>query len=199
MDQLRVDVLCDILLTGHATTVDIDRDGGEGNRCDPRDRADRRPDRHHDRCEHRSPRLASPGTDPSTPESARRIAATATIWDRVLTDPATGNIQAVDRRFPTEAQRRFLRARDEHCRFPGAGSPRGGATWTTPSTISTADPPPCNLAHLCRRHHSLKHQTAWQVEQHLNGELVWTSPLGRSYTDTPPATLRFIPTPDNAR
>lgn len=40
----------------------------------------------------------------------------------------------------------------------------------------------------------LKHNTAWTVEQHERGVLVWTSPLGRVYTDKPPPTLRFIPT-----
>jgi hypothetical protein len=51
----------------------------------------------------------------------------------------------------------------------------------------------CNLAHLCRRHHSLKHETSWQVEQLDGGVLVWTSPLGRTYTDEPAPGLRFIP------
>ena len=140
MDQLRTDVLCDILLTGHATTVVIDRDGGEAI------------DAIRGIVQIAVPMAIITGADtgppgflagrgPIDPESARRIAATATIWDRVLTDPATGNVQATDRRFPTEAQRRFLRARDEHCRFPGAGSRRGGAMQTTPSTISTAGPP----------------------------------------------------------
>jgi hypothetical protein len=51
----------------------------------------------------------------------------------------------------------------------------------------------CNLAHLCRRHHTMKHNTAWRVEQRDRGVLVWTSPLGRVYIDRPAPTLRFIP------
>ncbi|MFT4220738.1 MAG: hypothetical protein QM611_09495 [Microbacterium sp.] len=51
----------------------------------------------------------------------------------------------------------------------------------------------CNLAHLRRRHHMLKHHTAWTVEQDEHGVLIWTSPTGRVHTDRPPPTLRFIP------
>ena len=44
-----------------------------------------------------------------------------------------------------------------------------------------------NNAHLCRRHHVLKHATPWRVRQLPRGILEWTSPTGRIYTDHPPA------------
>ena len=194
MDQLRADALCDVLLTGHATVAGIDEDGGAGI------------DAIRGVVQITVPIGVATGDDmvtpaclaghgPIDPESARRLAAGATIWDRILTDPATGNVVAADRRFPTEAQRRLLRARDEHCRFPGCRQPvwRCDADHTIehqyggPTTV-------CNLAHLCRRHHVLKHETAWRVEQLAGGVLVWTSPLGRVYADRPPPTLRFVPT-----
>ncbi|WP_374314317.1 hypothetical protein [Microbacterium sp.] len=56
---------------------------------------------------------------------------------------------------------------------------RGGATAT------------CNLAHLCRRHHSLKHSSDWTVLQRPDGTLEWTSPIGRVHVDEPPGTVRF--------
>ncbi|MFF2633465.1 HNH endonuclease, partial [Microbacterium sp. NPDC058021] len=53
----------------------------------------------------------------------------------------------------------------------------------------------CNLAHLCKRHHTLKHHTAWTVTQHPDGTLEWTSPTGRRYLDIPHGALEFTTTP----
>ena len=49
----------------------------------------------------------------------------------------------------------------------------------------------CNLAHLCRRHHILKHHTAWCVTQLADGVLQWTSPTGRIYHDVPVSSVAF--------
>lgn len=54
----------------------------------------------------------------------------------------------------------------------------------------------CNLAHLCRRHHILKHHTAWRVRQLSDGVLEWTSPTGRVYRDIPTSSVTFTPTGD---
>ena len=43
-----------------------------------------------------------------------------------------------------------------------------------------------NLAHVCERHHVMKHATPWQVRQLPGGILEWTSPVGHRYTDHPP-------------
>ena len=48
-----------------------------------------------------------------------------------------------------------------------------------------------NLAHLCRRHHTLKHQTPWSVVQKRGGVLEWTSPTGRVYPDHPSSGVHF--------
>ena len=50
-----------------------------------------------------------------------------------------------------------------------------------------------NLAHVCRRHHTLKHATAWKVRQLAGGVLEWTSPTSRRYVDTPEPVVRFMP------
>ncbi|MFK4853012.1 DUF222 domain-containing protein [Microbacterium sp. ZW T6_19] len=119
--------------------------------------------------------------------TARRLAAAASGWDRVLTHPTTGAVTAVDRYRPSADLKRWLLARDQRCRFPGCGHPArecdidhtkdaatGGPTW--------AD----NLGNLCRRHHVAKHQTPWTVEQLHEGTFAWTSPTGRVYLDHPP-------------
>jgi hypothetical protein len=162
----------------------------------------------------RPPGTASPGTappgaappgafspeDPPHPEpaflsaygpiddtSARRLASKADHWETVRVDYASGIILSVDRYRPTEAMRRHLAARDQHCRFPGCtvqavrcdidhtiDAALGGATVTS------------NLAHLCRAHHTLKHHSDWRVTQGNHGVLQWTSPTGRTKLDRPP-------------
>ncbi|WDM41745.1 HNH endonuclease, partial [Microbacterium luteolum] len=134
------------------------------------------------------------GRTPIDPDTARRLAGAASGWDRILTHPITGALLTVDRYRPGADLKRHLRARDQRCRFPTCGYPpsdcdidhhhdaaHGGAT--------TAE----NLGHLCRRHHTLKHQTPWHVEPLADGLYAWTSPTGRTYIDTPPAphTITF--------
>ncbi|UUT34308.1 HNH endonuclease signature motif containing protein [Microbacterium elymi] len=142
-----------------------------------------------------SPALLT-GHGPIDLATAKRLAASASGWDRVLTDPCTGEPLAVDRYRPSAAQQRFLDARDEHCRFPGCTQPtwrcdldhtvdhaRGGKTCAG------------NLAHFCRRHHILKHHSPWRVEQLGRGRLRWTRPTGRVYLDRPTSTVQFVPDP----
>ena len=132
------------------------------------------------------------GWGPVDPDSVRTLAGAAKRWDRVMTDHITGTVVAVDRYRPSEAILRTLRVRDEHCRFPGCGQPTWrcdvdhthDAAWGGETSID-------NLAHLCRRHHTLKHATAWKVKQLGGGLLEWQSPTGRIYIDTPIHTVAF--------
>ncbi|WP_248242878.1 DUF222 domain-containing protein [Microbacterium kunmingense] len=141
------------------------------------------------------------GKSPVDPETAREMAGSpANEWERVLTHPVTGAVVAVDTYRRPKPMDRLLKARDRTCRFPGCIMPaircdcdhtddhhHGGETST------------CNQAHLCRRHHSLKHHTRWEVRQLHGGILEWTSPLGRVYTDTPPpptVMVSFRPSDD---
>ncbi|MDP5228122.1 MULTISPECIES: HNH endonuclease signature motif containing protein [Arthrobacter] len=127
------------------------------------------------------------GKHPIDPEAAKQLMGNATVWNRVLTDPITGAVLAVDRYRPSEELRRFLTARDSRCRFPGCGikareldldhahdAALGGETAVG------------NLAGLCRRHHMLKHHGRWKVRQAGGGDLEWTSPTGRHHVDRPP-------------
>lgn len=132
------------------------------------------------------------GRAPIDSATARRLAGTAPGWDRVLTHPVTGAVLAVDRYRPSEDQRRHLRARDERCRFPGCRMPVHRCDLD--HTVDAARGGPtsaCNLAHLCRRHHSLKHASDWTVRQRGDGTLEWTSPTGRLHLDRPPRVVAF--------
>jgi len=140
------------------------------------------------------------GYGPIDPGTARTLAAGAAGWERVMTSPVTGSVLAVDRYRPGPALQRFLAARDEHCRFPGCRRP----VWRSDidHTIDAALGGPthhANLAHLCRRHHTLKGVTAWTVEQVSPGVLVWTSPTGRKHTDRPEPVVRFVSDDATAR
>lgn len=136
------------------------------------------------------------GFGPLHPDIARDLAGRHSGWSRLFLDPR-GLVTETDTYTPTEPMRRFLRARDQHCRFPGCRMPthrcqidhthdhaKGGRTDVH------------NLGHLCARHHVLKHpdivdEHRWSAQQHPDGTIDWLSPLGRSYRDTPPRRVMF--------
>ncbi len=134
------------------------------------------------------------GYGPIPADVARELARDAAGWDRVMTHPHTGLPMAVDRYRPSAELRRFLAARDEHCRFPGCRL----SVWRCDidHTVAASDGGATsahNLADFCKRHHILKHETAWTVRQLPGGILEWTSPTGRIYLDRPAPTVRFVP------
>jgi hypothetical protein len=132
------------------------------------------------------------GHGPIDPHTARRLAGTATGWDRLFRHPGTGVLLTVDRYTPTDAQKRFLTARDETCRFPCCRTPAHRADadhtidWQHGGETNVS-----NLSFLCRAHHMVKHHTPWTVTQLPGGVLEWTSPLGTTYPDAPQPTVRF--------
>ncbi|WP_345800859.1 DUF222 domain-containing protein [Microbacterium sp. AZCO] len=123
------------------------------------------------------------GYGPIPLEVAKTLAAGAPSWNRVLTHPVTGVRLCYDRetyRVPSPL-RSWLAERDGSCRFPGCEAPAVGCdvdhnqAWVDGGCTDHG-----NLAHLCRKHHRLKHHTRWwaRFEDEL---LVWTSPSGREY------------------
>lgn len=135
------------------------------------------------------------GGVPIDADTARLLAGGATGWDRVLTHPASGAVLAVDRYRPTADIRRALRARDRRCRF--AGCTRLVQNTDADHIIDAALGGETSLDNLClecRRHHSMKHCTPWQVTHLGHGVIEWRSPLGRVYRDEPPRTVAFTPT-----
>jgi len=137
------------------------------------------------------------GFGPLHPDVARDLAGRNGGWSRLFLDPS-GMVTATAAYAPTAAMRRHLQARDQHCRFPGCRMPihrcqvdhnhdhaRGG-----PTSIG-------NLSHFCLGHHSLKHpdiaeQHRWHARQLSGGDIEWTSPLGRVYTDASPRRVMFV-------
>lgn len=137
------------------------------------------------------------GLAPVDPETARRLAGDAPGWDRVMTDPVTGMVLTVDRYQASAEQKRFLRARDQHCRFPGCRRPARSCDHDHTQDFALGGLTEiCNLACFCKRHHTLKHNTDWTVRQLPGGALEWTSPAGAHYLEDPPARVVFVPSAD---
>ena len=139
------------------------------------------------------------GTVPIDPDTARRLAGTATGFTRLLVHPETGVVLSVGRdRYQVPAGlRKAVEIRDQTCRFFGC---------TQPATHDDVDHTHDwafggetnlhNLALLCRHSHRLKHETGWEVSQDHKGTLHWTSPAGRPYPSFPDArTNPPIPIP----
>ncbi len=107
---------------------------------------------------------------------------------RLLTEPETGAVLSVGRErytVPPDLRAR-LRVRDGTCRFPGRDR-RADASEIdhTRDWAAGGETAHDNLAHLCARHHHLKHEAGWRVVQRGGGVLDWRSPLGREYTTDP--------------
>ncbi|QEW02992.1 HNH endonuclease signature motif containing protein [Microbacterium lushaniae] len=195
LDQIRADLVCDMLLTGQPTidhTTDILPGGLGAIRASvhvtvPALTAAGIADRG----------ASIDGTSPIDADTARQLMATAPGWDRILTHPVTGMVLAVDRYRPGTILERFLAARDIHCRFPGCRQPARrcdhdhNLDWALGGRTTVG-----NLACLCKRHHTLKTETEWTAAQEPDGTIRWTSPLHRRYTDKAPPRVAFVPDAD---
>ena len=132
------------------------------------------------------------GYGPISTEVARRLAAHAPSFVRLLTHPETGTVLSVgrDRYAVPRDLRLWLRIRDETCRFPGCG--RAAANSDIDHTVDWQHQGATrhdNLAHLCEAHHQLKHRTAWLVHHAGGGALEWRAPSGRVYRTEPALQL----------
>ncbi|GAA1465108.1 HNH endonuclease signature motif containing protein [Microbacterium thalassium] len=132
------------------------------------------------------------GHGPIDPDTARELTAGAPGWDRILTHPISGTVLTVDRYEPTKRMRRHLAVRDQHCRFPGCRQSTTRSDLDHTRDWALGGPTDVgNLAHLCRRHHTLKHHTPWTVVQQPGGILEWTSPTGHRYPSHPASGVHF--------
>lgn len=144
------------------------------------------------------------GHGPLHPDIARTLAGARTGWTRLFLNPR-GFVTQTDTYTPTEPMRRYLRARDQHCRFPGCRQPVHRCDTDHNLDHALGGPTAIdNLAHFCRAHHTLKHPDIpdahrWTARQLPDQTVTWTSPTGRHYTDPAPRRVMFTPTePPNA-
>ena len=138
------------------------------------------------------------GHGPLHPDTARTLAGARTGWTRLFLNPQ-GLVTETDTYTPTAPMTRYLRARDQHCRFPGCRRPvhhcqidhnrdyaLGGRTEIG------------NLSHFCLAHHTLKHPGMpdghrWTARQLPDQTVTWTSPTGREYADPARRRVMFVP------
>lgn len=130
------------------------------------------------------------GAGPIDLDTARRLVGDLPSFTRLLTDPVTGRVVQMD---PNQyrlsaAIKRWFTVRQVTCDFPGCG--RRAVNCDLDHTVAWADGGLSTLANLaprCRKHHTMKHQTKWKVEN-LPGhpEPVWTSPTGYQREADPP-------------
>ncbi|MGG7464629.1 HNH endonuclease signature motif containing protein [Plantibacter sp. YIM 135347] len=89
--------------------------------------------------------------------------------------------------------------RDTHCRAPGCNRLAKGCEldhtvpWSEGGETNVG-----NLAHLCPKHHHLKHETNWSLKPGSDGALHWISPSGQVFTTEPdpPDWYPLEPLPD---
>lgn len=137
------------------------------------------------------------GHGPLDPRVARLLAGRNDGWTRLFLDPA-GMLLETDAYTPTTAMKRFLRARDRHCRFPGCRMPVHRCQIDHNHDHAKGGPTALgNLCHFCANHHALKHPDVpdrfrWTARQRPDGTVTWSSPLGRSYHDPPRRRVMFV-------
>ncbi|QKJ21046.1 DUF222 domain-containing protein [Microbacterium hominis] len=185
LDQVRADVLCDLLIDGEtalfperargirATTVVtvpalalIDGVAGATDAA------------------------VVEGLGPIPLETARRLAGGDGTWMRVLTHPETGMVLSVGRDSyrPPASLQRLVKWRADRCMAPGCLVPASRCQidhqvdWAHDGETSLE-----NNAPFCQGHHTIKHHSRWRVRQvpGSGGAIEWTSPSGRVYTVLP--------------
>lgn len=206
LDQARADLCTELLLNGDPSQAWRAHGGVSGERIDARVQVivpvsaltgD-------------APAVGAPATHTGLPapamlsgygaigaDRARLLAGLSRSWDRVAVDHATGEVLAVDRYRPSEELLRYLRARDQHCRFPGCQIVpfRADVDHTRDASLGGATSVD-NLAVLCRRHHTMKHHAGIEMTQHSDGSIDWATPLGRRKRERPPSRVMFGPIAD---
>ncbi len=185
LDQLRADLFCDVLLTGHANGephAGLDAIHAEVAIVIP------------------ALTLLGEGNEPASIlgrgpiglADAQRRAASAPSLVRVITDPVADQVLSTTNYQPGKKLRRYLRLRDGRCRFPSCNrSPRRCEIDHTIPYSKGGVTDVGNLAHLCKGHHDIKHFPGWSVRHSEPGVLEWVTPHGIVVTDRPDTPVRF--------
>lgn len=132
------------------------------------------------------------GYGPIDAATARRLAAHAPSFTRLLTHPVTGSLLDVDRGVyrPPADLKRWLAITDVTCAFPGCTRlARNSDVDHITDRQFDGKTRGSNLVHLCRHHHRLKHMTRWTlraVDRDDDVRVEWASPTGFQRAQDPP-------------
>lgn len=115
---------------------------------------------------------------PLSSATARRLACDATLVP--MLQDGEGNVLNVGRKTRTvpPAMRRALRLRDQGCRFPGCTQTRYVDAHHVHHWCDGGETSLDNLITLCRYHHRLLHQEAYEIGKVANGDFVFRKPGG---------------------
>jgi hypothetical protein len=135
------------------------------------------------------------GHGPITAQHARELAAASdATWQRLLTDPDTGQLLDYGRTTyrPPQDLTDFVLARDPVCFFSHCHQP-GYLCDIDHTTPWDQDGHTCpgNNRPGCRRHHICKTRSVFSYRITRDGAYTWTSDTGHTYTSHPPQ----LPTP----
>ncbi|MCJ7779687.1 MAG: HNH endonuclease [Acidimicrobiia bacterium] len=169
MDQLRADVcldlLCGMTVSGKGGVVDIrvDLDTLVGLSDHPGELA---------------------GYGPVIDDITRQVVArqSEADWRYTVTHNGHPVATGTTRRRPTTGQRRVVEATHTTCIFPGCRMPANQCDldhrieWSKSHRTDVDDLGPC-----CRHDHVGRHEFGWTYQILHNGDIEWTSPLGRTY------------------
>jgi fructokinase len=128
------------------------------------------------------------------PAGLAREAAADAVWHRLVTDPLSGTLLDYGRTTyqAPAGLADHVRARDQHCRFPGCRRTAADAeldhvtAWADGGATSAS-----NLHALCGHHHRLKHHTPWRVKPSPTDASPGSPPPD---TSTPPRPTSTGPT-----
>ena len=129
------------------------------------------------------------GYGPMSGAVAKRLAAEAASFVRVLTDPVTGLRLSMDRtaRLAPTDMRRWVQSRDDTCRFPACVRPAHLCDldhvlgWQQLGVTDTD-----NRVALCRSDHIAKTLRLWREQLDADGTVDWENPGGAVFTDPAP-------------
>ncbi|WP_226924888.1 HNH endonuclease signature motif containing protein [Georgenia satyanarayanai] len=123
------------------------------------------------------------GYGPITPDVARALAMSEGIWQRIVTDPLSGEVLDVGRtRYrPPAALAEFVRVRDRTCVVPGCSRPAHGCDLDHVVPFPEGPTSAANLGAGCRPHHVLKTLGQFRLEHLGGGSFRWTTPSGHVY------------------
>ncbi|MEC3979462.1 HNH endonuclease [Amycolatopsis sp. H20-H5] len=177
LDQLRADVFADRLLS--------DRDGDSSVKADIHVYVDLLT-------------LAGVKEDPAELAGygaipawlARDIAtSTGSTWNRLITDPDTGQLLSVgrDKYRPPANLAAFIRVRDRECRTNGCHRPSHFCDLDHAiSRAAGGETADTNLTGECRSHNLVKEEPGWTYDMTPDGTLTITTPSGGVHVSPPP-------------